>query len=95
MTTENETQEWTRGDSEQLARDILPILVKVAALDRDKLVRGKRALERFEAAAPVLDPTAYKKRGGANTRAMRRLDALIDFYDALDVDEWLEEAGDA
>lgn len=92
MNDEDDGEEWTREDSERVASRVRPILIQVALLDRDELVRARRELKRFDAAGPVLDPTAYRERGEANRKAMERLDALVEFYDALDVGDLKEVA---
>lgn len=87
----SEEDEWTREDSVEVAESVLPILAMVRALDRDRLARALRELEKWDAAGPVVDPTGYRENMEANDRATERLDALLTFYDALDGDDELDD----
>ena len=90
MTDEDE---WTREDSERVAEDIAPIVLLTRRLDRDDLVRARRELERYDTVGAMLDPTGYRENMEANDRTKERLDALIEFYDALGPNEGeVEEA---
>lgn len=88
--TDEDRDEWAREDSERLAEEIRPILVQVALLDRDDLERAREELQRFEAAGPIVNPTAYMEQGDANSKAKDRLDAVIEFYDAVDAGDLME-----
>jgi len=79
----DEADEWTREDSERLAGDIGTITVLTRRLDMDDLRRARREIDKYEAAGPVLDPTDYRENREATQRTKERLDALIEFRDAL------------
>lgn len=81
------SEEWTREDSERVAEGIRPIVELVLRLDRDDLVQARQELATFEAAGPIMDPTAWQENRETNKRAIERLDALIEFYDALNPDD--------
>lgn len=80
----NDSEEWTREDSMEVVESVLPVVQMVGALDRDRIARAKRELDRYDAAGPVVDPTGYREKREANDRARERLDALLTFYDALE-----------
>lgn len=76
--------EWTREDSERVAEAVRPVVAALLRLDRVDLEDALWELQRYEAAAPVLDPTGYRDGGrAANDRALERLQALADCYDRL------------
>lgn len=74
----------TDPDTPRPARQAIMVCLMADRIPMDVLEEYRRKLSRRETTMPLLDPSAYQ-HGGADQldRALARLDALIEFKEAL------------